>query len=186
MVLKYSTLVNILATTGDIVGVSLCRVKLLQSHYFKHTTSSSATEGLFQCPAYLEIYRARRTSFGEISRLHMSRLRGLKIPTMLCARTNFPKSVAEDVRRGLSYDAHLHTCSPVPLFVFRMPGSILDSLLKQDARQTCATKQAYSRLRNTNSLHISTDNILTIATNCKTLWPTFKLLHLCVGKLNGH
>ena len=30
-----------------------------------------------------------------------------------------------------------------------MSGSILASLLKQDARQTCATKQAYSRLRNT-------------------------------------
>ena len=71
------------------LGVSQCRVKLLQSHYFKHTTSSSAAEGLFQCPAYLEFYRARRTPFGEISRLHRSRLRGLKIPTMLCARTNF-------------------------------------------------------------------------------------------------
>ena len=91
-----------------ILGVSQSRVKLLQSHYFKHTTS--AAEVLFQCPAYLEFYRARRTSFGEISRLHMCRLCGLKIPTMLCARTNFPKSVAENVRRGLSYDAHLHTC----------------------------------------------------------------------------
>ena len=94
----------------ETMGVSQSRVKLLPSHYFKHTTSSSAAEVLFQSPAYLEIYRARRTPFGEISSLHMSRLRGLKIPTMLCARTNFPKSVAEDVRRGLSYDAHLHTC----------------------------------------------------------------------------
>ena len=90
--------------------VSQSRVKLLQSHYFKHTTSSSAAEELFQSPVYLEFNRARRTPFGEISRLHMSRLPGLKIPTMLCARTNFPKYVAEDVRRGLSYDAHLHTC----------------------------------------------------------------------------
>jgi len=36
-----------------------------------------------------------------------------------------------------------------------MAGSILDSLLKQDARQTCATKQAYSRLRNTQAHFIS-------------------------------
>ena len=125
-------------------GVSQSRVKLFQSHYFKHTTSSSAAEVLFQSPVYLEI-RARRTPFGEISSVHMSRLRDLKIPTMLCAQTNFPKSVAENV----SYDAHLHTCSPVPLVVFRMPGSILASLLKQVTRKSCATKQAYSRLRNT-------------------------------------
>ena len=80
------------------MGVSQSRVKLLQSHYFKHTTSSSVAEVLFQSPVYLEIYRARRTPFGEISRLHMSRLRGLKIPTMLCARTNFPKSPSKRTR----------------------------------------------------------------------------------------
>jgi len=95
-------------------GVSQCRVKLLLSHYFKHATSSSAAEVLFQSPAYLEIYRARRTPFGEIWRLHMSRLRGLKIPTMLCAQTNFPKSVAEDVRDGASHMTH--TCTLASVF----------------------------------------------------------------------
>ena len=85
--------------------------------------SKAASEPLFQAyviecrrstvpiSSILGIYRPRRTPFGEISRLHMSRLRGLKIPTMLCARTNFPKSVVEYVRRGLSYDAHLLACS---------------------------------------------------------------------------
>ena len=126
-------------------GVSQCQGRMLQSHYFKDATSSSPAEGLFQSPGSLEFYRARRSLQRDISRQHMSRLRGLKIPTMLCAQTNFPKSVAENVRRGLSYD----TCQPVPLFVFRMPGSILASLLKQDARKTCASKQAYSTLRNT-------------------------------------
>ena len=96
------------------LGVSQSRVKLLQSHYFKHATSSSAAEVLFQSPVYLEIYRARRTPFGEISSVHMSRLRGLKIPTMLCARTNFPKSVAEDVRGGASHMTH--TCTLARLF----------------------------------------------------------------------
>jgi len=76
--------------SAETVGVSQCRGKLVQSHYFKDTTSSSAAEGLFQCPGYLELYRGRRTSLWDISRLHMCRLRGLKIPTMLCAQTNFP------------------------------------------------------------------------------------------------
>ena len=45
-----------------------------------------------------------------------------------------------------------HTCTLASLFhslFSEWQGSILASLLKQDARQTCATKQAYSRLRNT-------------------------------------
>jgi len=67
----------------------------------KDAASSSGAAGPFQCPAYLEFHRGLVLGLGEISRLHMGRL---------CARTNFPKSVAEDVRRVLSYDAHLHTC----------------------------------------------------------------------------
>jgi len=39
--------------SGETQAVSQCRVKLLQSHYFKHTTSSSGAESLFKCPAYM-------------------------------------------------------------------------------------------------------------------------------------
>ena len=57
---------------------------------------------------------------------------------------SFPDAMETPCRSSAQSDAHLHTCSPVPLFVFRMPGSILASLLKQVTRKTCATKQAYS------------------------------------------
>ena len=60
------------------------------------------------------------------------------------------KSLAEialPLRRGLAYDAHLHTCSTI----LRFPrlGRILASLLKDLTRKTCATKEASSTLRNT-------------------------------------
>ena len=65
-----------------------------------------------------------------------------------------------------------HTCTLASVFhtlFFRMPGSILDSLLKQDAGQTCATKQAYSRLRNT--LWVVWTRIQGDKTgSCHTLW----------------
>ena len=92
------------------LAVSQSRGYWLPSQYFKDAMSSSGAAGPFQCPAYLEFHRGHVLGLGDISRLHMGRLRVLKIPTMLCARTNFPKSVVENVRRGLSYDAHLHTC----------------------------------------------------------------------------
>ena len=72
---------------------------------------------------------------GEISRLHMGRLCVLKIPTMLCARTNFPKSV-EDVRQGLSYDAHLLACSTL-----RFPNARKYSCLASEAR--CSARLCY-------------------------------------------
>ena len=42
------TSTSIITYLSHTVGVSQCRVKLLQSHYFKHATSSSAAEVLFQ------------------------------------------------------------------------------------------------------------------------------------------
>ena len=88
-----------------------------RSHYFKDTTSSSPTEGLFQCPGYLEFYRARRTSLRKISRLHMCILCGLKIPTMLSLRTDqFPKSLAEIALHSRRASHMTHTCTPVSLF----------------------------------------------------------------------
>ena len=88
-------------------AVSQSRGYWLPRQYFKDATSSSGAAGPFQCPAYLEFHRGHVLGLGEISRLHMGRLRVLKIPTMLCARTNFPKSVAENVR---------HTCTLASLF----------------------------------------------------------------------
>ena len=93
---------------------SQCRGRLLQSHYFKDATSSSAAEGLFQCPGCLEFYRGRRISLRDISRLHMCRLRGLRIPTMLCARTNF--QIFGGSRVPFKAGHMTHTCTPVSLF----------------------------------------------------------------------
>ena len=110
----------------------------------------------FQCPAYLEFHRGRVLGLGEMSRLHMGRLRVLKIPTMLCARTNFPKPVAENVRRGLSYDAHLaHLLACSILLRFPKPwlGSILASFLKEVTWKYATTKPASSRLRNGHCLN---------------------------------
>ena len=72
------------------LGVSQCRGRILQSHYFKDATSSSPADRLLQCPGCFEFYRGLNPSLRDISRLHMCILRGLKIPTMLCAWTNFP------------------------------------------------------------------------------------------------
>ena len=100
------------STGSEASGVSQSRVKLLQSHYFKHTTSSSAAEVLFQSPVYLEIYRAWRTPFGEISSVHMSRLRGLKIPTMLCALASEARCSAD-----MCYQASVLAIEKHPSFV---------------------------------------------------------------------
>jgi len=54
-----------------------------------------------------------------------------------------------------------------------MPGSILDSLLKQDARQTCATK--YSTLRNTPCLFIDIKQYFFVKHQC---WGLFWMLFL--------
>ena len=81
------------------MAVSQSRGYWLPSQYFKDATSSSAAEGLFQSPAYLEFHRGRVLGLGEISRLHMGRLRVLKIPTMLCARTNFKNPCGEWLNR---------------------------------------------------------------------------------------
>ena len=86
------------------------------------------------------------------SRPHMCRLGGLKIPTMLCARTNFPKYVAGNVTAGpLKWrtPAHLPACSTLSF-----PNARKYSCLEV-TRKTRATKQAYSTLRNTLSVHLS-------------------------------
>ena len=43
-------------------------------------------------------------------------LRGLKIPHNALRMDQFPRSLAENVRRGLSYDAHLIACSDYSSF----------------------------------------------------------------------
>ena len=118
-----------------------------------------SSKALFQAYYVIE-WRWRTVPMSSILGILPSPARNFEAAHVLCARTNFPKSVAENVRGGACHMTH--TCTLASLF-----HSSFSECQEVFLPRFCATEQASSTLRNTPYVGIK---YLTLNEQLKGTW----------------